>query len=136
VFLAYSSREGAAFIDRALYLPEEWANDPKRRAEAGVPEEVAFANKVELAKRMVQRAFEAGVPARWVLADSFYGRSHEFRAWLEKRGRTYAVMVPKTNAVPLGGRKKKLERLAERPPEDAWSEVLPEEDSGQRRPWE
>jgi SRSO17 transposase len=87
VFLAYSSNEGAAFIDRALYLPEEWANDPKRRAEAGVPEEVAFANKVELAKRMLQRAFDAGVPARWVLADSFYGRSHEFRAWLEKRGR-------------------------------------------------
>jgi SRSO17 transposase len=144
VFLAYSSREGASFIDRALYLPEEWANDPKRRAEAGVPEEVAFANKVELAKRMLQRAFEAGVPARWVLADSFYGRSHEFRAWLEKRGRAYAVMVPKTNAVPLGGRKKKkkkkkkkkIERLAERLPEDAWSEVLPEEYSGQRRPWE
>jgi SRSO17 transposase len=136
VFLAYSSREGAAFIDRALYLPEEWANAPKRRKEAGVPEEVAFANKIELAKRMLQRALEAGVPARWVAADSFYGRSQEFRAWLEKRGRAYAVMVPKTNAVALGGRKKKIERLAERLPEDAWSEVLPEEDSGQRRPWE
>jgi len=45
-----------------------------------------------------------------VLADSFYGRSHEFRAWLEERGRAYAVMVPKINAVPLGGRKKKIER--------------------------
>src|SRR5918993_28453 len=94
VFVAYASNKGAAFIDRTLYLPEEWANDPKRRAEAGVPEEVAFANKVELAKRMLQRAFEAGVPARWVLADSFYGRSHEFRAWLEKRGRAYAVTYP------------------------------------------
>jgi SRSO17 transposase len=71
VFLAYASNKGTAFIDRALYLPEEWANDPKRRAEAGVPEEVAFANKVELAKGMLQRAFEAGVTARWVLADSF-----------------------------------------------------------------
>src|SRR4051795_13391264 len=105
VFLAYSSNKGTAFIDRALYLPEEWANDPKRRAEAGVPEEVAFANKVELAKGMLQRAFEAGVTPRWVLADSFYGRSHEFREWLEQRGRAYAVMVPKTNAVDLGGRK-------------------------------
>jgi SRSO17 transposase len=136
VFVAYASNKGAAFIDRALYLPEEWANDPKRRAEAGVPEEVAFASKVELAKRMLQRAFEAGVPARWVAADSFYGRSHEFRAWLEERGRAYAVMIPKTNMVPLGGRKKKIERLAERLPEDAYSEVLPAEDSGQRRPWE
>lgn len=136
VFVAYASQKGAAFIDRALYLPEQWANDPKRRAEAGVPEEVAFANKIELAKRMLERAFEAGVPARWVATDSFYGRSHEFRAWLEERGRAYAVMVPKTNMVPLGGRKKKIERLAERVPKDAWSEVLLAEDSGQRRPWE
>jgi SRSO17 transposase len=136
VFVAYASNKGAAFIDRALYLPEEWANDPKRRAEAGVPQEVAFANKIELAKRMLERAFEAGVPARWVAADAFYGRSHEFRAWLEERGRAYAVMVPKTNMVPLGGRKKKIERLAERLPEDAWSEVLPAEDSDERRPWE
>jgi SRSO17 transposase len=136
VFVAYASNKGAAFIDRALYLPEEWANDPKRRAEAGVPQEVAFANKIELAKRMLERAFEAGVPARWVAADAFYGRSHEFRAWLEEWGRAYAVMVPKTNMVPLGGRKKKIERLAERLPEDAWSEVLPAEDSDERRPWE
>jgi SRSO17 transposase len=40
---------------------------------------------------MLERAFEAGVPARWVAADAFYGRSHEFRAWLEERGRAYAV---------------------------------------------
>jgi SRSO17 transposase len=136
VFVAYASKKGTTFIDRALYLPEEWANDPRRRAEAGVPEEVAFANKVELAKRMLQRAFEAGVTARWVLADSFYGRSHEFREWLEERGRAYAVMVSKTNAVDLGGRKKKIEQLAERLPEDAWSEVRPVEDSGERRPWQ
>jgi SRSO17 transposase len=136
VFVAYASNKGAAFIDRALYLPEQWAYDLKRRAEAGVPEEVAFANKIELAKRMLERAFEAGVPARWVVADSFYGRSHEFRAWLEERGRAYAVMVPKTNMVPLGGRKKKIERLAERLPEDAFSEVPPAQDSGERRPWQ
>jgi SRSO17 transposase len=75
VFLAYASNKGAAFVDRALYLPEEWAEDPDRQAEAGVPKEVAFANKIELAKRMLERAFEADVPARWVAADSFYGRS-------------------------------------------------------------
>ena len=97
---------------------------------------MAFANKIELAKRMLERALEAGVPARWVAADSFYARSHEFRAWLEERGRAYAVMVPKTNMVPLGGRKKKIERLAERLPEDAFSEVLPAQDSSERRPWE
>jgi SRSO17 transposase len=85
VFVAYASNKGVAFVDRALYLPEEWANDPERRREAGVPEEVVFANKVELAKRMLERAFGAEVPARWIVADSFYGRSHEeVREWLEE----------------------------------------------------
>lgn len=137
VFLAYSLEKGAAFVDRTLYLPREWTGDKERRVEAGVPEEVGFANKLELAKRMLQRAFAAGVPARWVVADSFYGRSHGFRSWLEKRGRPYAVMVPKTNAVRYQGRRKKIGRLAKLLPEGAWAtNPAREEDSGERRPWE
>jgi SRSO17 transposase len=136
VFLAYTSEKGAAFLDRALYLPLEWANDPKRWVEAGVPEEVPFANKIELVKRMLERAFGAEIPAKWVAADTFYGRSQEFRAWLEERGRAYAVMVPKTNAIPLGGRNKRIERHVERLPEDAFSEVRPTQDGNGRRPWE
>ena len=136
VFLAYASNKGVAFIDRALYLPREWTEDPDRRTEAGVPEEITFRNKIELAQLMLERAFGAEVPARWVVADSFYGRSHEFREWLEKCERPYAVMVPKTNAVPLGGRKEKIEQLAERLGEEAYSEVVPVGDSGERRPWQ
>jgi SRSO17 transposase len=135
VFLAYASNKGVAFIDRALYLPQEWTEDPERREEAGVPEEITFQNKIELAQLMLERAFGAEVPARWVVADSLYGRSHEFREWLEELERAYAVMVPKTNAVPLGGRKEKIEQLAGRLGEDAYSEVVPAGDSGQRRPW-
>jgi SRSO17 transposase len=136
VFLCYASEKGAAFVDRALYLPKAWANDAERRAEAGVPEGIAFRNKAELAELMLERAFSAGVPARWVVADSFYGRLHSFRRWLEERGRPYVVMVPKTNAVPLGGRKKKIEQHAERLPEDAFSEVRPARDGNGRRAWE
>ena len=137
VFLAYSSEKGAAFLDRALYLPRAWTGDHARRAEAGIPEELAFRNKIGLAEGMLERAFEAGIHARWVLADSFYGRSHAFRAWLEERSRPYAVMVPKTNAVPLEGGKKKIERLLERLDEGAFSEASPARDSsGGRRPWE
>jgi SRSO17 transposase len=136
VFLAYSSEKGAAFLDRALYLPRAWTGDPVRRAEAGVPAELIFRNKIELAEEMLERAFEADVPTRWVVADSFYGRSHAFRGWLEERARPYAVMVPKTNAVPLGGRKKKIEKLVERLPEGAFSEVRPAQDASGRRPWE
>ena len=136
VFLAYASNKGVAFIDRTLYLPQEWTEDPDRRTEAGVPEEIAFQNKIELAQLMLERAFGAEVPARWVVADSFYGRSREFREWLEERQRPYAVMVPKTNAVPLRGRKEMIEQLAERLGEEAYSEVVPTGDSGERRPWE
>ncbi len=136
VFLAYASEKGAAFIDRALYLPQEWTEDVGRRAEAGVPEETVFANKIDLARGMLERAFAAEVPARWVLADSFYGRPHEFREWLEGIGQPYAIMVPKTNAVPLGGRKERIERIAGRLREGAYSEVVPAGDSGERRLWE
>jgi SRSO17 transposase len=86
---------------------------------------------------MLQRAFAAGIPARWVVADSFYGRSHKFRCWLEKRGRPYAVMVPKANAVRCQGRRKKIEKLALRLPEEAWATIAArEEGSGEKRPWE
>src|SRR6185503_13325403 len=98
VFLAYASQHGAAFIDRALYLPQAWTDDRERRTEAGVPEETRFATKIELAQRMLARAFDAEVPARWVVGDAFYGRSHELRQWLEEQGRAYALMIPKTNA--------------------------------------
>src|SRR4051812_7462335 len=62
VFAAYVSRHGHAFIDRALYLPKAWADDPTRRAAAHVPQEIAFATKPHLARAMVERAIAAGVP--------------------------------------------------------------------------
>jgi SRSO17 transposase len=124
VFLAYASARGAAFIDRALYLPREWTDDRERRAEAGVPEETEFATKVGLAQGMLARAFEAGVPARWVVGDAFYGRSHELRRWLEAEGRPYALMIPKTNAVWYEGRRALAAQLGERlcadAPPDTW----------------
>jgi SRSO17 transposase len=86
VFLCYASGEEAAFIDRALYLPHGWAEDSARREEAGVPEEVRFATKGEQAEEMLERALGAGVPARWVLADTVYGTARGLRGWLEGQG--------------------------------------------------
>ena len=113
VFLAYASQDGAAFIDRTLYLPREWTEDRGRRIEAGVPEDTRFATKIELAQRMLGRAFDADVPARWVVADAFYGRSHELRRWLEERERPYALMIPKTNAVWYQGRRERAEQVGQ-----------------------
>lgn len=69
---------------------------------------------------MLARAFDVNVPARWIVADSGYGRSHRFRQWLEKRGRAYAVMVPKTNAILYCGGRERAEQLGARLTDDAW----------------
>src|SRR5947199_9819913 len=55
VFLSYATPQGRTFLDRELYLPQEWDQDAERRAEAGVPEQVEFATKPQLAQRMLQR---------------------------------------------------------------------------------
>ncbi len=90
VFLVYASSKGAAFIDRALYLPEEWTSDRVRCREAGIPDGVEFATKGELAKRMLARAFVTDVPAEWVVGDTVYGYD-ELRIWLEEQKKNYVL---------------------------------------------
>jgi SRSO17 transposase len=93
VFLAYASHRGSALVDRALYLPQEWCNDQQRRQEAGVPEAVRFATKPELARQMLERALEAGVPAAWVTGDAVYGGDRKLRVWLEAQGQPFVLAV-------------------------------------------
>jgi SRSO17 transposase len=100
LFLAYTSPRGEAFIDRALYLPEEWAEDKERRRGVGVPEEVAFATKGELARAMLQRAFEVGVPAAWVTGGETYGTDRRLRRWLEARGCSYVLAEGRSATLP------------------------------------
>jgi SRSO17 transposase len=121
VFLCYASEEGgAAFIDRALYLPREWTDDSQRLSEAGVPEGVGFATKGELAKAMLNRAFEAGVPARWIVADTVYGMTRGLRGWLEKRERSYVVAVTSSKGVYHKGRQRQVRKVAQSLPEESW----------------
>ena len=93
VFLAYAAPRGRTFLDRQLYLPREWAEDPARRVEAGVPEEVAFQTKPQLAQMMLQRALEAGVPASWVTGDEVYGGDRRLRVWLEQQELPHVLAV-------------------------------------------
>jgi len=86
VFLAYASPRGRAFIDRELYLPECWTDDPPRCRAARVPEQVGFRTKPQLAQLMLERALDAGVPASWVTADEVYGGSRTPRQGLGGRG--------------------------------------------------
>jgi len=92
VFAAYVSSKGHAFIDRALYLPRAWTDDPARRAGAHVPEAVTFATKPQLARAMIERAIAAGVPFAWVAGDSIYGVG-EIEMALRRAGKGYVLGV-------------------------------------------
>ncbi len=73
VFASYVSRRGHAFIDRALYLPKAWTDDPARLKATSVPAEIGFATKPRLAAAMIERAIAARVPFAWAAADTVYG---------------------------------------------------------------
>jgi SRSO17 transposase len=120
VFLGYATRKGRALIDRALYLPKEWAGDGDRREDAGVPEEVEFATKILLGRRMVERAAAAGVPARWVTADAVYGSDYHFRITAENLGLGYVVGVRADFAVVSGWRQVRVRALLAGVPAHAW----------------
>ena len=85
VFLAYASSAGRALIDRAVYLPVSWTGDPARCAAAGIPDDIGFATKITLGRRMLDRALDAGVPAGWATADEFYGGDRGLRRDLQGR---------------------------------------------------
>ena len=120
VFLAYTAPKGRALIDRELYLPKSWTDDRDRCREAGVPDDVQFASKADLALAMLGRALDAGVPAAWVTADEAYGKDGKFRAWLEQRRTSYVVAVPKSQAVAGDAGKSRADVLTAHAPDQAW----------------
>ena len=93
VFLTYATAQGRVLLDRELYLPQVWAEDGERRREAGVPEEVAFRTKPQLAQRMLERAVEGGVPFHWVTGDEVYGNHRNLRLWLEGAGIPHVLAI-------------------------------------------
>lgn len=124
VFLAYASRKGHAFVDRALYLPREWCDDRPRCRAAGIPDDVAFCTKPELARDMLTRALDAGVPAAWVTGDAVYGSDRRLRMALEQRGQPFVLAVRSTEAVFYAGLPGKAQphaaTVADALPPDAW----------------
>jgi SRSO17 transposase len=127
VFLAYASPTGRTFIDRELYLPKEWCQDQERCQEAGVPEEVTFATKPQLAKRMLERAREAGVPAAWVTGDSVYGGDRRLRIWLEEQKQPFVLEVacdePLWAATERGPAQVRADQLAAQVPPERWERL-------------
>lgn len=121
VFLGYASSRGRAFLDRELYLPQAWAQDPARRSEAGVPPQVSFATKSELAQQMLARAFAAGVPAAWVSGDEIYGDDGAFRRWLVEERHPYVLAVSAHHPVWQTGTQERADQLIAALPPEAWA---------------
>lgn len=99
VYLVYSASAGHAAIDRHLYIPRSWTQDPKRCQAAGIPEELGFATKPALATEMIGHALDAGVPAAWVTGDEVYGSDPHLSAELERRQIGYVLAVSRKRAI-------------------------------------
>jgi len=119
VFLGYVSRHGQALIDRALYLPADWAKNEDRRREAHIPTEIAFTTKPKLGLAMLERARQNGVPFAWITGDSVYGADHAIRRWAERHRRGYVLAV--TSNHHLGQRP--VTSWIKRLPRKAWQRL-------------
>ena len=93
VSLSAATGEASLPIGWRLSLPEEWARDRERRRRAGVPEEIEFETKPEIALGLIRRAVEEDVPTGVVLADAAYGSDTKFREGLAGLGLAYVVGV-------------------------------------------
>jgi SRSO17 transposase len=106
--------------DRELYLPQEWAGDPARRAEAGVPADARCLPKPTLGTHLLERASAAGGQAAWVTADSIYGGAYKLRHYLEEREQPFVLAVQSTQRVGLWA---KAEQVVASWPVEAWQRL-------------
>jgi SRSO17 transposase len=123
VWLVYTSSTGHGLVDRELYVPQGWIDDPERCQAAGIPGQVGFATKPALAARMLGRALDAGVPAGWVAGDEVYGADPGLRAELEARGVGYVLAVACDHPVRVGGTACRADALLSKVPARAWQQV-------------
>lgn len=120
VFLAYASTKGRTFLDRELYLPKAWTDDAERCKEAGIAQGVKFATKLELGRRMLERAFQAGVKARWVTGDSVYGNDWRMRSWLEERKQAYVLGITSQYRIFSAEQRQWARDVIAQLPEQSW----------------
>jgi SRSO17 transposase len=123
VFASYVSRHGHGFIDRALYLPKEWTDDCERMTAAHVPDDVSFATKPQIARKMIVRAIAAKMPFSFVAADSVYGTG-DIETALRKAGKGYVLGVAANRVFNSWGKKQFVRAtaatIAKNLPKTAW----------------
>ena len=119
MFLGYASRHGQAAIDRALYLPADWAKNEDRRREAHIPTDITVTTKPKLGLAMLERARQNGVLFAWITGESVYGADHTIRRWAERHRRSYVLAV--TSKQSLGQRP--VTSWIKRLPRKAWQRL-------------
>jgi SRSO17 transposase len=120
VFLAYASAKGRTFLDRELYLPKAWTDDVMRCQTAGIPNDVQFATKLQLGRRMLERTFAAGIPARWVTGDTVYGNDWRMRSWLDQRRQAYVLAVSGQYRIFTGEQRQWAKQVVAELPKKSW----------------
>lgn len=121
VFLCYAGAGGSAFIDRELYIPRQWTDDRSRCEAAGIAQAVEFATKPQLARKMIERALDVGVPCGWITGDEVYGRDRHLRVWLESREQAFVLAVARSELLWWQGPQHvKAEEIAQALPARAW----------------
>jgi SRSO17 transposase len=124
VFLAYSSAIGHALIDRQLYLPRAWTDDRDRRRAAGVPDEVKYWTKPQIARTMLSRALDAGVPVGWVTAGEAYGQATSLRVWLEDHDVAHVLATHRNDTVITTEElEERLDELVAARPTRSWCRI-------------
>lgn len=151
VHLGYTVGGFHCLLDNDLFLPKSWANDPVKRKEAGIPDDVVHRSKPEIALAQVRRALSNGVRvAAWTF-DEHYGQSYEFLDGLDGLGQTYVAEVPSafcgwavcpklvyratSQEMHRGGRKRPLPRLAGTAAKASQVRDLLHHSPAFRRPW-
>ena len=121
VYLTYAAPRGHALIDRALYLPKSWTEDPTRCHDAGIPDEQrGFATKPTLAAALITRAVEAQVPASWVAGDEVYGADPKLRTAIRGHGLGYVLAIAANRRVPTHAGPIRVDALPALIPTHAW----------------
>ena len=123
VFLTYASKKGHSPLDRRLYMPSEWMDDAQRREKAGVPEELEFQTKPQMALEMIKDAMLAGVPYKWITGDCVYGDYTDIRVWLETNQKCYVMNVSGKAYVWRGYKQESISSILKNLPQEGWVEA-------------
>ena len=121
VYASYAAPAGHAIIDARLYVAKDWAGDGERRRAAGIPDDLAFKTKPQLAAEMIRQVIAEGRCPPWVTGDEVYGRDARLRSVLEGQGTGYVLKIPCSFRVTLPtGQKVRADHAARLVPANAW----------------